>query len=68
MTRKIEQAALEDLSKNFDGKILIPDHPAYDEARQVYNKMIDRRPAVIAQCAGTEDVVRAVRFGLDLGL
>ncbi|UEC42811.1 MAG: FAD linked oxidase domain protein [Methanothrix sp.] len=68
MTRKIDQAALEDLSKNFDGEILLPDHPAYDEARQVYNKMIDRRPAVIAQCAGTEDVVRAVRFGLDLGL
>ena len=36
-------------------------HPAYESARRVWNGLIDRRPAVIARCAGTADVVEAVR-------
>src|SRR5207247_1921463 len=40
----------------------------YDEVRALYNAMIDKRPALIARCASTDDVVAAVNFGRDHGL
>jgi FAD/FMN-containing dehydrogenase len=46
----------------------VPGDPAYNEARTIFNAMIDRLPGVIAQCAGVNDVVRAVQFGRKLGL
>ena len=45
-----------------------PGDVGYDEARTVFNAMIDRRPAVIAQCVDEADVVRTVRFARDLDL
>src|SRR5438876_7354367 len=39
-----------------------------DEARTIWNRMIDRRPALIARCAGTDDVVTALRFAREHGL
>ena len=62
------RAALDELRQDFTGEIIVPDDPAYDEARTIFNAMIDRRPGVIAQCANVHDVIRAVRFGRDLGL
>jgi FAD/FMN-containing dehydrogenase len=44
------------------GDLLQPDHPDYDQARRVWNGMIDRRPALIARCAGASDVIAAVNF------
>ncbi|MGW5849486.1 FAD-binding oxidoreductase [Streptomyces sp. NPDC055254] len=61
-------AALTALREDLAGDVFTPDDPGYDGARSVFNAMIDRRPAVIAQCAGTEDVVTAVRFARDLDL
>jgi len=52
----------------FAGVLLEPGAAAYDDARALFNAMIDRRPALIAQCASTEDVVAAVRFGREAGL
>ena len=52
--------ALTDLEDSFRGDLLGPGDEGYDEARTVWNAMIDRRPALIAQCAGTADVVAAV--------
>ncbi|MFJ3719662.1 FAD-binding oxidoreductase [Streptomyces sp. NPDC090057] len=61
-------AALAALREDLSGDVFAPSDPGYDEARAVFNAMIDRRPAVIAQCAGPADVVRAVRFARDLDL
>ncbi|MEU2063442.1 FAD-binding oxidoreductase [Streptomyces sp. NPDC013455] len=61
-------AALAALREDLVGAVHAPGDEGYDEARTVFNAMIDRRPAVIAQCADATDVVRAVRFGRELDL
>ncbi|MBO7935439.1 MULTISPECIES: FAD-binding oxidoreductase [Streptomyces] len=61
-------AALAALREDLVGDVFAPGDPGYDEARTVFNAMIDRRPAVIAQCVDENDVVRAVRFARELDL
>jgi FAD/FMN-containing dehydrogenase len=56
-------AALAAELKGFEGRIVTPEHDTYDEARSLFNGMIDRRPSVIAQCTSTGDDVRAVMAG-----
>lgn len=68
MTLHFSPTVLDELSKNFAGVILLPDSPSYDEARTVFNAMIDRRPCIIAQCGNVNDVVRAVYFARNHGL
>jgi FAD/FMN-containing dehydrogenase len=58
--QEIEIVAKE-LRDSISGEVVTRDHPRYDEARKVWNGAIDRRPAVIAYCADTADVVEAVR-------
>ncbi|HEY7381066.1 MAG TPA: FAD-binding oxidoreductase [Gaiella sp.] len=50
------------LRARFRGALLRPGEEGYDEARRIWNGAIDRRPALIARCAGSDDVVEAVRF------
>ncbi|MEX5631396.1 FAD-binding oxidoreductase [Parafrankia sp. FMc2] len=50
------------LRSRFRGALLRPGEEGYDEARRVWNGAIDRRPALVARCAGADDVVEAVRF------
>ncbi|MEO3823136.1 FAD-binding oxidoreductase [Actinomadura sp. B10D3] len=52
--------AVNALRGGFSGSVLLPNEPGYDEARQVFNGMIDRSPAVIARCADAADVAAAV--------
>ena len=52
----------------FQGQQLTPRDGGYDEARTVYNAMIDRRPALIARCEGPEDVARAIAYARRRGL
>src|SRR5271169_3287989 len=58
----LEEAAVLDFAAGLRGKLLRPGDPSYDEARIVWNGMIDRRPALIARCTGVADVIAAVRF------
>jgi FAD/FMN-containing dehydrogenase len=53
---------------DFDGQLIGPQDGDYEQARLVFNRMIDRRPALIARCANPEDVARIVRFARDQGL
>ncbi len=53
---------LGDLRASLRGDLLTSADPAYDEARKLWNGMIDKRPAAIARCAGTADVISAVKF------
>jgi FAD/FMN-containing dehydrogenase len=64
----LEEAAVQDFAANLRGPLLRPDDGGYDEARKVWNGMIDRRPALIARCAGVADVIGAVRFARTHGL
>ena len=50
------------------GSVLTPGDPGYDEARSIWNGLIDRRPALIVQCSGAADVVDAVNFAREQGL
>lgn len=50
------------LQKTFRGEILLPHSPGYDEARTIWNAMIDKHPAAIARCTDVADVVTAVNF------
>ena len=50
------------------GEVIDPTHASYDEARRVWNGMIDRRPALIARCNDLDDVVAAVNFARGQGL
>ncbi|HXP75619.1 MAG TPA: FAD-binding oxidoreductase, partial [Stellaceae bacterium] len=50
------------------GKILDQGSPAYDEARTIWNAMIDRKPGLIVRCLGAADVIHCVRFARDNGL
>jgi len=48
--------------ETFAGEIVRPEDPGYDQARAVWNKMFDRRPAVVVRPTGVDDVVAALRF------
>ncbi|MEV8374972.1 FAD-binding oxidoreductase [Kribbella sp. NPDC056861] len=57
----------DDLS-DFGGSILRPGTASYDQARVVYNSMVDKRPGLIAQCSSPDDVAAALRYGVAEGL
>jgi FAD/FMN-containing dehydrogenase len=59
---------MDDLRDWFPGELLLPAQPGYDEARRVFNAMIDRHPAAIARCADSADVVAAIRIARERGL
>ena len=50
------------------GRYVCRGEPGYDEARTIWNAMIDRRPGAVVRCLGASDVMRAVRFAHDNGL
>ncbi len=64
----LDEAGLSALEASFRGELVRPDDTGYDSHRKVWNGSIDRRPALIARCAGVADVRAAVGFAKDSGL
>ena len=60
--------AVDDLRARMRGPVLAAGDDGYDAARRIWNAMIDKRPGLIARCAGTADVLEAVRFAATHGL
>ncbi|PLX81770.1 MAG: FAD-linked oxidase, partial [Desulfuromonas sp.] len=59
---------LQEFQSKFRGEVLLPGDTGYDEARTIWNAMIDRKPAVIARCTGCADVMEAVAYAQKAGL
>ena len=64
----LEETALAELTAGLRGQLVGRDDPAYDEHRKIWNGSIDKRPALIARCAGVADVMAAVKFARKNGL
>ena len=62
---ELRDSAVRELGRRLSGELAVPGGAGYDEARTIWNRMIDRRPALIARCAGVADVETAVRFARD---
>src|SRR5947209_3471422 len=58
----------EELTGSFKGEIIGPDHAEYEQARRLWNAMVDKRPGLILRCTSTEDVVAAVDAARASGL
>lgn len=64
----VEEATVAAFSSRLSGELLRPGCNGYEDARKVWNGMIDKRPALIVRCAGVGDVVDAVRFARERDL
>src|SRR4029079_19825921 len=58
----VDTEALDAFVAGIRGRVLRPGEPGYDEARAIWNGLIDRRPELIVQPTGAADVVDAVNF------
>ena len=59
---------IETLKSRVKGQIVLPNDPNYNEVREIWNAMIDRKPAVIVQCAEADDVLHALSYARENGL
>jgi len=64
----IEKAALNELARSLHGQLILADSDEYDAARRVWNRMIDKRPAMIVRCMDTADVANAITFARERAL
>jgi len=58
----VSEAVVEELKSSLRGELILPSDAGYDEARTIYNAMIDKRPSLIVRCAGVADVISCVNF------
>jgi hypothetical protein len=61
----LRAAEVRELAASMRGQVLVDGQAGYEQARRVWNAMVDKRPAVIARCASPSDVIRAVTFARD---
>lgn len=64
----LDRKTLDDLRARLRGALMLHGDPGYDEARSIWNAMIDRRPALIVRCLGVADVVTCVNFAREHSL
>ncbi|UCE82190.1 MAG: FAD-binding oxidoreductase [Deltaproteobacteria bacterium] len=64
----LDQTTVEKFKASLGGELIQPNDDGYDEARKVWNAMVDKRPALIARCKGTADVITAVNFARETNL
>jgi FAD/FMN-containing dehydrogenase len=64
----VDAAAIRKLASKITGHVITQDAPDYESARLVFNRAIDRRPALIVRCAGAPDVARALEFAQNQNL
>lgn len=64
----VSSEAFDGFVASFRGEVVTADSPDYEDVRSIWNAMIDKRPAVIARCTGTADVITAVNFARENGL
>jgi FAD/FMN-containing dehydrogenase len=65
---KLQSTKIDAFKGKFRGEVVSPGDEAYDDARKIWNAMIDKHPALIVRCTTTSDVVLAVNFARDNGL
>jgi len=60
----VDKDAINKLKRTFNGSLIVPGDPGYDEARRLFtlNPDTDKHPAIVAQCKGEEDVLRCIDF------
>ena len=61
----LDDATVQDFAASLRGEVLRPTDEGYDETRKIHNGMSDRRPTLIARCAGVADVIASVQFARD---
>ncbi|MFN2526418.1 MAG: FAD-binding oxidoreductase [Actinomycetota bacterium] len=66
--RLLEDSAIKDLEAKFEGEVIGPAHPAYEEARRVWNASIDKYPALVVRPLDVKDVAAALHFARDKDL
>jgi FAD/FMN-containing dehydrogenase len=64
----LDPQAVRRFATELQGNVIGSDDPAYDKTRRVWNGMIDRRPALIAQCLGVADITRSLAFAREHAL
>jgi FAD/FMN-containing dehydrogenase len=60
--KTLDKSVIEQLQTNLRGQIILADHEAYEKVRPLWNGMANKRPAAIAQCVGTADVIGCIKF------
>ncbi|MDT0646303.1 FAD-binding oxidoreductase [Zunongwangia sp. F260] len=68
LTNDSEANVMQDLKSQIRGEIILPADENYNEARKIYNAMIDKLPAIIVKCKGVEDVITTVNFARKEGI
>ena len=64
----LTQESIAQFRAQLRGELIEPGDPSYEDARKVYNGMIDKKPRLIAKCVDVADVIAAVKFGRSSGL